>query len=119
MKHRGEIVKTRILEKGIKITVLAKDLGTTTTTMYRQLTNENLGWDKIRKIGEFINHDFGKDFPEMPKAEYNRNNTMLIIEDENAEYNVSNVEELRKMVGYWKGKYMKSIEKLNDVLLSK
>jgi transposase-like protein len=69
MKHRGEIVRQRIDQQGVKMGVIAKNLGTDRSTLYRWLDQANMDVNKVEQIGKVIKWDFREDFPDIMQTE--------------------------------------------------
>lgn len=97
MKHRGEIVRQQIAASGLKYGDVAKKLHVSRKTLYNWLEQYNLAWDRIKSIGDIINHDFGKDFAEIDIGNYT-------VQESAAPYDKLTLEECRKQLEIFRDK---------------
>lgn len=106
---RGARVKAVIKEQGLTLTGVAKKLHIHRVTMSNWLEEDELDYKKIKKIGELLNYDFSKDFPEM-KSEA----PWLISSNTN-----ERVIELEQQVKFWQDEVyklsMKCIKLENEI----
>lgn len=107
--HRGQVVRAKLDEIGVKVSKLAQRLDYSRGHMYKLFESENLGYPIIYKIGEVINYDFSHDFPEMPVKRIEQN----IVSEPEEVYgiNTTNVYELKKAVVFWRDRYYALMEK--------
>lgn len=91
MKHKGEILKSRIKESGLAIKLIAERAGISSATIYRLYDVADVSFEHLQKIGKAIKHDFKNDFPE--------------FRDKEAEENLN-----------WKLKYLELAEKYIQVM---
>ena len=68
-QHKGDIVRSRFYNSGMKMKDLAKELGVSRRTLYNWLDTHNLDIHKISRIGKVILYDFSKDFKELATAD--------------------------------------------------
>jgi hypothetical protein len=62
---RGERVKAVIKQSGIPVSVIAKKIKKTRSTIHLWFHEDDLDFEKIKEIGDAINYDFSADFPQM------------------------------------------------------
>lgn len=98
MENRGEKVKDLLNSLGIKIKSIAPILNKSESYTYVLLERRDLNWEIIRKIGDAINYDFRKIFPDMPVL-------TTMYESERKRYKNAEEEAL-----YWKEKYFSLME---------
>jgi hypothetical protein len=65
-KHMGMILSQRIRETDYTIEKVAVAIGYTRNHMYNLFDKDELSWEIIRAVGQFIGYDFRNDFPYMP-----------------------------------------------------
>jgi len=75
MKHRGEIIKKRIHESGLAVSLISKRTGISVATIYRMYHSADASLDHLVKIGKAIKWDFKEDIPDLrdPEAQENLN----------------------------------------------
>lgn len=66
MPHRGEVVRKILDDLDVNKTHLAKKIGVHRDTINNWSKEPNLSFEKIRKIGNAIDYDFSRDFPDYP-----------------------------------------------------
>lgn len=98
MENRGKKVKDLLNSLGIKIKSIAPILNKSESYTYVLLERRDLNWEIIRKIGDAINYDFRKIFPDMPVL-------TTMYESERKRYKNAEEEAL-----YWKEKYFSLME---------
>jgi len=98
MENRGKKVKDLLNSLGIKIKSIAPIINKSESYTYVLLESPDLNWEVIRKIGDAINYDFRKIFPNMPVL-------TTIYENEGKRYKTVEEEAL-----YWKEKYYSLME---------
>ncbi len=110
MEARGKKLKARLKELGYNIRFFANVLGKDEVYIYQLLDRDDLSWDIIRKIGQHINYDFRKDFPDMPFEYQEYPDTSTKAEEPlPLEYEVKK----------WRDKYFKLLEDVSDMLREK
>lgn len=65
MKHKGQIVETRVRASGMSISNVAKALNVNRQTLYNWFAEYDLEPYKILRVGKVIHHDFTEDFPKL------------------------------------------------------
>ena len=111
MQHKGEIQEKAVRDSGIPLTKLTKKLSKSRRWIYNAFENPNVSIDYILEIGKIIHHDFSEDI-----AELKRYRTFAAI---------TNLEETGSITGdtqsvdYWKNKYLRLLEKYNEILETK
>lgn len=111
MQHKGEILEKAVRESGIPLTKLTKKLSRSRRWIYNAFENPNLSIDYILEIGKIIHHDFSEDIVELKRY---RNFAAI-----------TNLEESGSITGdtqsvdYWKNKYLRMLEKYNELLEAK
>ncbi|MBB2148457.1 hypothetical protein [Pedobacter gandavensis] len=95
------------------ITELSRKLHVSRRTIYNWFDQESLSFDIIFKIGNVINHDFSKEFPDdfaRLQNEAREKKQDLMSNEDNSTANYSTA------VNYWMNKYIKLLEKYNELL---
>jgi len=64
-KYKGEVVHKIIKERGYKLVAIADQLVISRATLYKILKKPYLTDQLLIKIGEIIQYDFAKDFPDL------------------------------------------------------
>ena len=109
MQHKGEILEKAVRESGMPLTKLTKKLSKSRRWIYNAFENPNVSIDYILEIGKIIHHDFSEDIEEVRK--YRTMARFMHLE------NVSEVDSNEKQTpDYWKNKYLKLLEKYNQLL---
>jgi CRISPR/Cas system-associated exonuclease Cas4 (RecB family) len=91
------------------LTKLTKKLNKSRRWIYNAFENPNVSIDYILEIGKIIHHDFSEDIAELKK--YRTMATFMHLE------NVSETDNNEKQgQDYWKNKYLKLLEKYNQLL---
>lgn len=116
--HRGQFVKNKLDEIGVKISKLAPKLDYSRGHLYKFFDMHDLPYKVIYKIGEAINYDFSFDFPDMPVKSIEKN---IVVAEEEEVYgvNTTNVYELKKAVILWRDRYYALLEKYSKLLENK
>jgi len=109
MQHKGEILQKAVKESGMPLTKLTKKLNKSRRWIYNAFENPNVSIDYILEIGKIIHHDFSEDIEELKK--YRTMAAFLHLE--NASVTDSNE---NQDLEYWKNKYVKLLEKYNQLL---
>jgi hypothetical protein len=65
VKHRGEVLEKYIRKGNFTLTKLAKSLGCSTRTLYRDFEDEDLPYEKLLEYSKALNYDFATEFPEL------------------------------------------------------
>ena len=108
-KHRGEIVDKVVRQSGFALNKLAKRLKISRNTLYNRFKDPELKDDFILDIGNIINYDFKRHFPDLKREDE---------EDEDRFIGGNQVyldKETVKMLELGK-KYMVLLERYNDLL---
>jgi CRISPR/Cas system-associated exonuclease Cas4 (RecB family) len=109
MQHKGEILEKAVRESGMPLTKLTKKLNKSRRWIYNAFENPNVSIDYILEIGKIIHHDFSEDIAELKK--YRTMAAFMHLE------NVSETDNNEKQgQDYWKNKYLKLLEKYNQLL---
>ena len=109
MQHKGEILEKAVRESGMPLTKLTKRLSKSRRWIYNAFENPNVSIDYILEIGKIIHHDFSEDIAELKK--YRTMAAFMHLE------NVSEIDSNDKQgQDYWKNKYLKLLEKYNQLL---
>ncbi|WP_316748959.1 helix-turn-helix transcriptional regulator [Pedobacter gandavensis] len=108
--NRGDVIE-RVVRKKIGISELSRKLHVSRTAIYNWFENGQINLETICKIGEAINYDFTKEFPE----EFALAQDLKTIE-------IANTIEKREesanhSVDHWMNKYISLLEKYNDLLV--
>ena len=64
-KYRGEVVHKVTKRSGYKFISVAKELGISRATFYKNLKKSHLTDRFLIKLGDIINYDFAKEFPNL------------------------------------------------------
>ena len=101
MEHQGKIVEEAVRKSGIAITRLAKLTGYSRRHLYNMFQEPKLSIEFLLLVGKIIHHDITPKIKQLQKL--------------NKEGEISNDENPM----YWKDKYLKLLEKHNDLVESK
>lgn len=91
MQHRGNIIKQRIEEFGIKQVFVYRKLGIDKKTFHRLLETRNPPDKIIEQIGIIIRHDFTCDFPELKITPFKAQEKTTLL-------NEPDKEEIKKLI---------------------
>ena len=116
MTHRGEKVRLRLKDLGVKSVYVQDKIHVAKTTLYKYFNDPDLSWSVIAQIGRSINYDFRRDFPEMPIDVLQKNESITLIDDDSGEYTEKSAYELRLIATKWKNKYLELLEKYAELL---
>jgi transcriptional regulator with XRE-family HTH domain len=108
--HYGQIVERIVRRDHMGISEIARKLNVSRRTLYNWFETKKLSLDVICQIGFVIDHDFSKEFPD---AFANRINSVNV--DSGFE-RLTGKEQPRDATYYWMDKYIKLLEKFNEVL---
>ncbi len=105
--NNGEIVELVIRRNNISISELSRRLHVSRRSIYNWFTQKNLSFDIICKIGEVLDYDFSRDFPEKFNG---RNTTGMreILTD-------LELDNYQNSAHYWRTKYINLLEKYTGV----
>ncbi|MDB5287183.1 MAG: hypothetical protein JWR05_2132 [Mucilaginibacter sp.] len=106
----GQIVEKVVKMDAMSISEISRKLNVSRRTLYNWFESKNLSPEIIEKIGLVIDHDFSEEFPEIFPI-----NKGL----KNGEYNITNQqtkENISDPIYYWMDKYIKLLERFNEVL---
>jgi hypothetical protein len=109
----GQVIERVVRRDHMGISELSRKLHVSRRTIYNWFDQESLNFEIICKIGNAINHDFSKEFPdEFAKIddEIGQNMHVFMNEDRHLSRESSN------SVNYWMNKYIKLLEKYNELL---
>lgn len=106
--HKGQIVSLTIKRLGVKKSKIIDKLGIANSTIYTWLSDPDMSWENIRKVGLAINYDFEIDFPDYPKTTLAKNNELenIALED----VNILSEYDLKKKYIKMKDKYVTLLE---------
>jgi transcriptional regulator with XRE-family HTH domain len=110
--HYGQIVERIVRRDRMGISEIARKLDISRRTLYNWFETKKLNIDIICQIGFVIGHDFSKEFPEEFANKVNTVNTDRFAGA------LSTKEQPRDAIYYWMDRYIKLLEKFNDVLSS-
>ena len=68
-KHRGEIVDKVVRQSGFALNKLAKRLKISRNTLYNRFRDPELKDDFILDVGDIINYDFKRHFPDLKRED--------------------------------------------------
>jgi hypothetical protein len=109
--HRGEILEKVVKDSTVKITQLVKRMGISRGTYYNHTQDPHLPFELLEQYGRFLNYDFSQDIPEIRK---------FLVEEPEASYgSPKNLKEAIEQINYWKAKYIKLLEMVNEGKLNK
>jgi transcriptional regulator with XRE-family HTH domain len=108
--HYGQIVERIVRRDHMGISEIARKLNVSRRTLYNWFETKKLSLDVICQIGFVIDHDFSKEFPDAFARKINSVNA-----DSGFERLVGK-EQPRDATYYWMDKYIKLLEKFNEVL---
>ncbi len=109
MQHKGQILEKAVRESGMPLTKLTKRLKKSRRWIYNAFENPNVSIDYVLEIGKIIHHDFSEDIEELRK--YRTMAAFMHLE------NASEIDERESgSQDYWKNKYLKLLEKYNQLL---
>lgn len=112
----GKVIEGVVRKNHIRISELSRKLHVSRRTIYNWFNQESLNFEIICKIGTAIMHDFSKELPE----------EFLHLDNELIDH--ADVSKIREhlptaapsdSVGYWMNKYIKLLEKYNELLTQK
>jgi len=110
LKHRGKILEAAIKTSGLTAESVATAIGKTRRMLYNYYDKDDLSLDILLKVGNFIKHDFSKDFPEVLASSSS-------IREPAQHYGKRNNEEFPdKIEEDWKRKYFDLLEQHNRTL---
>lgn len=108
--NAGQVIERIVRRDRMGISELSRKLKVSRRTIYNWFDQESLSFDVIYKIGTVIQHDFSEEFPEFGS-----------IDRIPAHVNTSQTNEnnIGGSVSYWMNKYIKLLEKYNELLSHK
>ena len=109
-KHRGEIVDKVVRQSGFALNKLAKRLKISRNTLYNRFKDPELKDDFILDVGDIINYDFKRHFPDLKREDGEDDEDRFIGGNQ-----VYLDKETVKMLELGK-KYMVLLERYNDLL---
>ena len=110
-KHRGEILRDAVNERGMNITKLMKKVNYSRSTYYNHILDPDLPYEVLEKYGKAMSHDFSDEFP---------NFSGFRLEDEPAEYGrPETLEKALEQMDMYRDKYQDILEKYQKLLEEK
>lgn len=109
----GQIIEHIVRSENVGVSELSRKLNVSRRTIYNWFSQKTLSLDIICKIGSAIKHDFSKEFPDdfaSLNAENNSKDQFSMSTEINTDGKNANP------VSYWMSKYIKLLEKYNDLL---
>lgn len=103
----GQVIERVVRKDHMGISELSRKLHVSRRTIYNWFDQESLSLDVVCRIGRAIKHDFSKEFPE----EFASKTSTNVIDGPDLEDNSGS-----QSVGYWMNKYIKLLEKYNELL---
>ncbi|WP_316820070.1 hypothetical protein [Pedobacter gandavensis] len=108
--NKGDVIE-RIVRNKIGISELSRKLQVSRTAIYNWFETGQINLEMICKIGQIIDYDFRKEFPEEFSNAQNPNTKNLGSKKENQD------EITTKAVDYWMNKYISLLERYNEMLV--
>lgn len=108
--HHGQIIERAVRCNQMGISEIARRLNVSRRTLYNWFETKQLPPDIIYKIGYIIDYDFSKEFPE----EFTKNASSLNVGLINNSHNTD--DKVKDPVYYWMDRYIKLLEKFNELL---
>jgi hypothetical protein len=112
----GKIIERVVRRDHVRISELSRKLHVSRRTIYNWFNQESLSFEIICKIGSAIMHDFSKEFPEEFARIDNEIGDNMNAFSNNDPMSVSAPS---GSVEYWMNKYIKLLEKYNELLSHK
>jgi transcriptional regulator with XRE-family HTH domain len=106
----GQIVEKVVKKDKMSISEISRKLNVSRRTLYNWFKAKDLSFDTIEKIGLVIDHDFSEEFPETFPFNKNLRNGDFDITNQQTKENLSDP------IYYWMDKYIKLLERFNEVL---
>lgn len=105
----GQVIEHAVRRDHMGISELSRKLHVSRRTIYNWFKQKTLSFDVIYKIGNVIHHDFSKEFPD----EFAR----FVAENRNNNPVATGLDGVQiSSVNYWMNKYIRLLEKYNDLL---
>lgn len=106
--HRGQLLKDAANASRLKKEEIAGKAGYQRTSYYKHIREPELSYYILAAYGKALKYDFTEFLPDMPK---------YMIEEPDAHYSHElTLDEARKQVDYWKGKYIDLLERFNKLI---
>lgn len=109
ISNKGDVIE-RIVRTKIGISELSRILHVSRTSIYNWFEHGHLSLETICKIGQAINYDFSREFPE----DFAKGRNHVSAEPNSG--NESKIENCESSVRYWMNKYISLLEKYNEIL---
>jgi transcriptional regulator with XRE-family HTH domain len=106
----GQIVEKVVKLDRMSISEISRKLNVSRRTLYNWFETKNLSADIIEKIGLVIDHDFSEEFPDM----FEENKSLRESDFNNTNQQMK--ENISDPIYYWMDKYIKLLERFNEVL---
>jgi transcriptional regulator with XRE-family HTH domain len=105
----GQVIEHTVRRDHMGISELSRKLHVSRRTIYNWFNQETLSFDIICKIGNAIRHDFSKEFPDdFARVNHEIDYKEHVLTDVDSAYANS--------VNYWMNKYIRLLEKYNELL---
>lgn len=115
--HKGEVLRDAVYrwckEKEISLAAFSRRLGQNPSTTYRHFEREDLPTHTILKYAKVMDYSFSKEFPELEE-------TFNLVSDHREPYgkrSAQKLEECQTELQEWKEKYLRLLEKHNELLM--
>lgn len=108
--NKGDVIE-RAVRKNIGISELSRKLHVSRTAIYNWFENGQVNLETLCRIGQAIDYDFSKEFPEEFANAQNQKPMELATKVGTQDIALDNV------VDYWMTKYIDLLEKYNDLLV--
>ncbi|MNK09448.1 hypothetical protein D3C87_274090 [compost metagenome] len=110
----GKVIERAVRRDHMGISALSRKLHVSRRTIYNWFDQESLSFEIICKIGNAIKYDFSKEFPD-DFARVDDEITSNVNHFKNGDDNTAD----SFSVNYWMNKYIKLLEKYNELLSHK
>lgn len=110
-KHHGKIIERVVRRANISLSELSKLLGVNRRSVYNWFTLPKIRPEVIYRLGQALEYDFSKEFPEFFTAEdfSNTQKQVEALRSDNVMHNAADEE-------FWKDKYITLLEKINRTM---
>jgi predicted transcriptional regulator len=105
--HHGETIERIIRREGHSISKIAKLIGISRRSLYSWFLQSQLKVETMNKIGQVMNYDFSKEFPELFGA--------AAFTETSGQKPAHNLMEKDNMSEVWKEKYFDLLERYNSL----
>ncbi|MCC8426356.1 helix-turn-helix domain-containing protein [Mucilaginibacter sp. UR6-11] len=108
--HHGQVIERAVRCNQMGISEIARRLNVSRRTLYNWFETKQLAPDIIYKIGFVIDYDFSKEFPEEFTKKASSLNVGLLSNSQSTD------DKVKDPVYYWMDRYIKLLEKFNELL---